>query len=179
MESLRWRGPSSSVSMNSFASASAPARIRERLSLTRTRATSARNSASAHSFLAVTRNSARRVSKTGSAAPRARTQSRSPQRGRLRRRLNRPLAKVGSMKRSTAKSLAFAVGQTDFRKRSIGVTNLDAHRIITLPTGTILADGFEMVIKDETGLAGHPHEIHVRPGESENLNGNNAHIAIT
>lgn len=61
----------------------------------------------------------------------------------------------------------------------IGVTNLDTHRVITLPTGTILADGFEMVIKDETGLAGDPNEIHVRPGGSENLNGGNTHIAIT
>lgn len=61
----------------------------------------------------------------------------------------------------------------------IGVTNLAAQRIITLPTGTTIADGFEMVIKDETGLAGNPNEIRVSPGGSDNLNGNNTHIAIT
>lgn len=60
----------------------------------------------------------------------------------------------------------------------IGVTNLDTDRIITLPNGSNLADGFEMVIKDETGQAGRPHEIRVTPAGDENLDGNNTYIAI-
>ena len=35
-----------------------------------------------------------------------------------------------------------------------------------------------MVIKDETGQAGHPYQIRVQPDGHENLDGNNTHIAI-
>ena len=69
----------------------------------------------------------------------------------------------------------FSASPQDFY---IGVTNLDDHRVITLPAGPTIAEGFELVIKDEAGSAGAPHEIRVLPTGGERLNGGESYVAV-
>src|SRR5882757_5166231 len=139
-------------------------RIRGRLSQTRTRATTAWTLASAHSFLAMTRGSARRVSKPGSLSPRQKRRW-APTSGSVKDRpicVNRPHSDEGFI-------------YDDCK------TSCDAGLSDVCPTGNQRGESDAALFEGPDGLPGKEGlmiTVEYPPGSSDPIHRHNAHAFV-
>lgn len=76
---------------------------------------------------------------------------------------------------TVATAISYTISQND---DYIGVTNVGANRVMTLPSVGAVPDGKRFDVKDESGTAGITFEIRIQPAGADLLDGLNTYKAI-